>query len=35
MTSTTDTRMTQEETINSFGSYQFGWSDPEDRKSVV
>ena len=29
MTSTTDTRMTQEETINSFGSYQFGWSDPD------
>jgi len=29
MTSTTDTRMTQEETINSFGSYQYGWRDPD------
>src|SRR5690625_2532104 len=30
MTSTTDTRMTQEETINSFGNYRFGWHDKDD-----
>ncbi|HLS73936.1 MAG TPA: Fe-S cluster assembly protein SufB, partial [Actinomycetaceae bacterium] len=30
MTSTTDTPMTQEETINSFGSYRFGWHDKDD-----
>src|SRR5690625_3429887 len=30
MTSTTDTPMTQEETINSFGNYRFGWHDKDD-----
>src|SRR5690625_2049319 len=30
MTSTTDTPMTQEETITSFGSYRFGWHDKDD-----
>ncbi|HLT85493.1 MAG TPA: Fe-S cluster assembly protein SufB [Phototrophicaceae bacterium] len=29
MTSTTDTPMSQEETINSFGSYRFGWHDTD------